>query len=115
MFHAALSSLRWGAHRGGMLVEIEGADADGAPARRSWHMLAEGDDGPLIPAMAVAAIVRQANSPANVRRRPRERCLNELELSDYTEMFQPYAIRCGVRDEAALVGAPLYRRMLASA
>jgi hypothetical protein len=49
LFHAVLARLRWGDHRGGMFVEIEGTDAAGRTVRRSWHMLAEGDDGPLIP------------------------------------------------------------------
>src|SRR6185436_1521357 len=53
----ASNRLRWGEHRGGMYVEVQGARA-GAPAARSWHMIAEGDDGPFIPAMACAAFVR---------------------------------------------------------
>jgi len=32
----------------------------GVPIKRSWHMIAEGDDGPFIPSMAVEAIVRNA-------------------------------------------------------
>ncbi len=32
----------------------------GEPMTREWHMLAEGSDGPLIPCMAVEAIVRKA-------------------------------------------------------
>ena len=59
LFHAVLGRLRWGAHRGGMFVEIEGADCAGRPQRRSWHMLAEGDAGPLIPVMAIAAVLRR--------------------------------------------------------
>jgi hypothetical protein len=114
LLHAALTRVRWGAHRGGMFVEIEGVDQAGAAVRRSWHMVAEGDDGPLIPSMAVTAIVRNAlddRPPAPGARA----ATGELELADYDAVFRPYAIRHGMRDEVALANAPLYRRMLGSA
>ena len=57
LFASAMRLLRWGEHRGGMFVEIEGADSAGKPVTRSWHLVAEGDDGPYIPAMAIAAII----------------------------------------------------------
>ena len=67
LFHWAINRIRWGEHRGGMFVEIEGGDGRGHLAKRSWHMVAEGDDGPFIPSMAVAAIVakgRKGDWPA---------------------------------------------------
>ena len=48
LMHWASNRLRWGEHRGGMYVEVQGARA-GKPVTRSWHMIAEGDDGPFIP------------------------------------------------------------------
>ena len=114
LFHAALGRLRWGAHRGGMFVEIEGSDASGGHVRRSWHMLAEGDDGPLIPSMAVATLARKAldgRRPAAGARA----AAGELELADYDAIFEPYAIRSAIRDDSALDGAPLYQRILAGA
>jgi hypothetical protein len=114
LFHAVLGKLRWGAHRGGMFVEIEGTDEGGRALRRSWHMLAEGDDGPLIPSMAVAAIVRNelgGRRPAAGARA----ATGELELADYDAVFRPFAIRHAIRDDSALTTAPLYQRMLASA
>jgi hypothetical protein len=114
LFHAVLTRLRWGAHRGGMFVEIEGADDAGRLVRRSWHMLAEGDDGPLIPSMAIAAVLRNAldgKRPAAGARA----ATTALELADYDAIFRPYAIRHAIRDDSALEGAPLYRRMLAGA
>jgi hypothetical protein len=114
LFHAVLGRSRWGAHRGGMFVEIDGTDDGGRAFRRSWHMLAEGDDGPLIPSMAVAAIVRNElggrRPAAGARAAP-----GELELADYDAIFRPFAIRHAIRDDSALAGAPLYQRMLASA
>ena len=114
LFHAVLGRLRWGAHRGGMFVEIEGTDDGGSAFRRSWHMLAEGDDGPLIPSMAIAAIVRNelgGRRPAAGARA----ATGELELADYDAIFRPYAISHAIRDDSAQAGAPLYQRMLASA
>jgi hypothetical protein len=114
LFHAVLTRLRWGAHRGGMFVEVEGTDDAGGAVRRSWHMVAEGDDGPLIPSMAIAAVVRNALAGKRPAAGARA-ATNELELSDYDAIFAPYAIRHAIRDDSAVVGAPLYRRMLAGA
>jgi hypothetical protein len=114
LFHAVLARLRWGEHRGGMVVEIEGVDAADGAVRRSWHMLAEGDDGPLIPSMAVAAIVRNELDG----RRPvggARAATGELQLADYDAEFRPYAIRHAIREDSAVADAPLYHRMLASA
>jgi hypothetical protein len=114
VFHAVLARLRWGAHRGGMFVEIEGADAAGRPVKRSWHMLAEGDAGPLIPSMAIAAILsRDLNGSRPVV--GARTATGEIELADYDAVFRPYAIRHAVRDESALAQAPLYQRVLAGA
>ena len=44
LLHWAVNSLRWGEHRGGMLVEVEGVQ-DGVAVRRSWHLIAESDAG----------------------------------------------------------------------
>ncbi len=42
LMHWATNHLRWGEHRGGMFVEVEGTRA-GVPVRHRWHMIAEGD------------------------------------------------------------------------
>jgi Domain of unknown function (DUF4166)/Saccharopine dehydrogenase NADP binding domain len=114
LFHAVLAMLRWGVHRGGMFVEVDGVDQDGRPAHRAWHMLAEGDDGPLIPSMTIAAILRNELDG----RRPgagARGAASELELADYDAIFRPFSIRHAMRDDSAVAGAPLYQRMLASA
>ena len=49
-----LNRMRFGEHRGGMFVRARGI-AGGRPVERSWHLLAEGDDGPYIPSMAIEA------------------------------------------------------------
>jgi hypothetical protein len=102
----------WGAHRGGMFVAIEGRMADGTAVERSWHLLAEGDDGPLIPSMAVEALVRRlldGQFPAPGAR-PAAR---ELELTDYERLFARRSIKSGVRDTST--AGPLYAQLLGAA
>ena len=101
LFHFVINHLRWGEHRGGMYVRIEGIRArDQAPIVRTWHLLAEGDDGPLIPAMALAALVRRRLNGQTFEPGARS-SVRALELDDYEEMFAARTIYTGVRDESA--------------
>lgn len=95
-----------------MFVKVEGKRADGTAAKRSWHLLAERDDGPLIPSMAVATIVRDTLAGCAPGARPTTR---ELELDDYQKAFTGRTIYCGVRCDAALSDEPLYKRILGEA
>lgn len=115
MFHGAINRLRWGEHRGGMFVAVAGRTGDGRPVARSWHLLAEGDDGPFIPSMTVAALVRRwlSGQRPEAGARPATR---ELELSDYASLFAQRAIFTGVREAPARPdGTPLYQRLLGEA
>ncbi len=53
LFHRARGMFRIGIHRGGMVVHASNTN-DAA----SWHLVAEGDHGPRIPALPVVALVR---------------------------------------------------------
>ena len=112
IFHHAINILRWGEHRGGMFVSVEGIHEDGSKAERSWHLLAEGSDGPLIPSMAIEAIVRQMldGKAPSAGARP---ATHDLELEDYETLFAKRTITTGFRQllpqESA---APLYQRLL---
>lgn len=97
LFHWVISHVSWGAHRGGMFVRVEGVDREGRARRRSWDLVAEGDDGPLIPSMAVAALVRRCL--AGQRPTPGARpAAGELELRDYETLFRGRAIYSARRD-----------------
>jgi uncharacterized protein DUF4166 len=114
LFHAAINLLRWGEHRGGMFVAIEGVTRDGKSVARSWHLLAEGDDGPLIPSMAVAIIIRQSldgKKPASGARP----AVRDIELADYEAVFARRAIYTGRRDEPGGGDVPLYQMLLGAA
>ncbi|GLQ57140.1 SDR family oxidoreductase [Devosia nitrariae] len=111
---AVINRVRWGEHRGGMFIELRGRRGDGGGVKRSWHLLAEGSDGPFIPSMAVDAIVRKVlagTSPA-AGARP---ATDALELSDYEEVFEGRTIFAGLRDETCERLLPLYPRVLGSA
>ena len=111
LFYAVFNRMRFGEHRGGMFVRAHGV-SDGQNVERSWHLLAEGDDGPYIPSMAVEAVVRKllaghrpdAGARSGVR---------ALELADYDALFEGRKIYTGFRKLEA--NLPLYREILGSA
>ncbi|SOB78774.1 Saccharopine dehydrogenase NADP binding domain-containing protein [Sphingomonas guangdongensis] len=110
-FYWVLNRMRFGEHRGGMYVRATGM-RDGQPVERSWHLLAEGDDGPYIPSMAVEAIVRAllvGERPAAGARS----AVAALELADYDRLFAGRQIYTGFREDAP--AAPLYPRLLGDA
>lgn len=113
LLRKAAKVLRWGEHRSGMFVEVEGIDEAQNPVRRSWHLIAEGDDGPYIPAMAVAAIIGKALAGLRPEAGARA-ALKDVELADYERLFASRAVTAGIRDEIAET-APLYARILNSA
>ena len=110
LFHSVLNRLRFGEHRGGMYVKVTGV-ANGRTKTISWHLLAEGDDGPYIPSMAVEGIVRGL---LNGRRpEPGARAATRaLDLSDYDRLFANRTIYTGFREE--LPEAAIYRQLLGS-
>jgi hypothetical protein len=112
--HRVLEALRFGPHRGGMFVEISGTTAEGESVTRSWHMIAEGDDGPFIPSMAAAAVIRRCLEGRRPEAGARD-AAREIELEDYEAMFASRAIVAGIReDRLTPEGRPLYRRLLGS-
>ncbi|PAQ05548.1 hypothetical protein CIT26_29815 [Mesorhizobium temperatum] len=114
LMQLATNRLRWGEHRGGMFVEVAGSDQTGVAVTRSWHLLAEGNDGPLIPSMAVEALVRKAldghEAPPGARA-----AVHDLELEDYEALFASKTIYTGFRNEPVDLDTPLYAALLGDA
>jgi hypothetical protein len=111
LFYLVLNLMKFGEHRGGMYVHAIGL-RDGVPVERSWHLLAEGDDGPFIPSMAIEAIIRkllQGERPSSGAR-PATRA---LDLADYDRLFAGRTIHTGFRDGSDY--GPIYRRILGTA
>jgi hypothetical protein len=115
LFHAVITRLSWGEHRGGMFVEIEGTTGGDETVTRSWHMIAEGDDGPFIPSMPAAILISRFLA-GDAPRAGARACLADLELEDYERIFARFRIVTGRRERKASDAAlPLYRRILGEA
>jgi hypothetical protein len=114
LMHRVANALRRRELRGGMFVQIEGARADGVAVKRSWHLVAEGEDGPRIPSMAAAILVRrilEGRVPAPGARS----AIHEIELGEYERAFIDRAIETGMRVEESSGDVPLYKRVLGEA
>lgn len=106
-----MARVRWGEHRGGMFVEVKGKDNKGIVRTKSWHLLAEGRDGPLIPSMAVEAIIRKILNKDVIQKGART-AINDIELSEYNKLFSKRTIYTGFRDDDAQQLPHLYGRIL---
>lgn len=112
--------IRWGEHRGGMFVQVQGTDHAGHFRVRQWHLLAEGDDGPLIPSMAVQALVLRALN-GQLPGAGARAAIRELELSDYEPLFASRRLFTGEREATANATTntdtqiPLYQQVLGDA
>jgi Domain of unknown function (DUF4166)/Saccharopine dehydrogenase NADP binding domain len=115
LIHQVSNRVRWGEHRGGMFVAVVGTDIHGAQVTRSWHLLAEGEDGPLIPSMACQAIIERCLAA----RRPvagARAATGDLELEDYEALFARRTIYTGTRtSDPRADSQPLYQRILGDA
>jgi hypothetical protein len=114
LMQAAAALFGWGEHRSGMFVAIDGARRDGLAVSRSFHLIAEGDDGPFIRAMAAEALVRRAldgRVPAPGARS----AAGEIDFGDYERAFAKRAIRWGVRAPNEDEAGSLYARALGPA
>ena len=70
-----------GSDAGAMHVSVRGLDAQGRRVHRTWTLLATAGDGPFVPTLAAAALVRKlaAGQLPAVGARP---CVGELTLDD---------------------------------
>lgn len=111
LFYTVLNLMKFGEHRGGMFVRARGL-RDGRPIEMSWHLLAEGDDGPFIPSMAIEAIIRKglAGEKPEPGARPATRA---LDLADYDRLFDGRSIFAGFREDDAT--SSIYQRVLGPA
>lgn len=113
LFHRVANRLTWGERRGGMFVRVRGRDGKGHTITKSWHLLAEGDTGPSVPAMAIDAIIRRclAGQPPSPGAR---HAAGELALDDFSRGFAVKGIVTGERQDQDRA-VPLYRRVLDTA
>ena len=111
LFYAVLNIVKFGEHRGGMYVHAVGT-ANGKKVVQSWHLLAEGDDGPYIPSMTIEAIIRKLLIGMKPKTGARSGA-DALELTDYDKLFDKKKIYTGFRrgDSSPL----LFRHVLGAA
>lgn len=112
LFYKVLNLMKFGEHRGGMFVHAKGY-ANGKEIEQSWHLLAEGDDGPYIPSMAIEALIRKTLSGQRPAYGARA-AINALTLADYEKLFEGRSLYSGMR-EMLPQPAPLYRHILGEA
>jgi hypothetical protein len=123
LFYIVLNMMKFGEHRGGMFVHARGIQrgtecgvTTGKTMEQSWHLLAEGDDGPYIPSMAIEAIIRKSLQGEQPQAGARSGA-NALELSDYDSLFEGRKIFTGFRtdESTANPAASPFRHVLGSA
>lgn len=115
VFHQVINILRWGEHRGGMFVWVEGSGPGGERIERSWHLLAEGNDGPYIPSMAIETLILKHLSGDRPKSGARP-ATHELEVEDYRSLFEKRSIYMGTRESNdSQASKPLYQRILGGA
>ncbi|MEM7404332.1 MAG: DUF4166 domain-containing protein [Pseudomonadota bacterium] len=108
--HWVINHARYGEHRGGMYLELHG-DTPTGQRQLSWHLLAEGDDGPYIPSMAVEAIIKKMHAGGTPATGARA-AAGELTLDDYTTAFAGRHISSGFRS-GELASTNLFEEALA--
>lgn len=111
LFYVVLNLMKFGEHRGGMYVHACGLRGE-LMVERSWHLLAEGDDGPFIPSMAIEVIVRKLLR-GEIPLAGARAATHALDLADYDEPFAGRTIKTGFRDDGQC--GPIYRQVLGPA
>jgi len=112
LFYHVLNLMKFGEHRGGMFIEIKGV-RNNVRVTKSWHLLAEGDDGPFIPSMAIESILRKWVAE-EIPEHGARAAINALELSDYDRLFKTRTIYTGTR-EAVDASQPIFGQILGAA
>lgn len=100
----------FGTDRGGLRIDLEGKEPDG---RRVWSLLAEGGDGPFVPAMPAAALVRKL-ARGDLAQRGAMACLDLLSLGEIEAEWQRANLRiaAGWGETGQGYRPSLYRRVL---
>lgn len=74
----------WGSDAGAMHVQVTGTDHQGARVTRTWELLATGGDGPFVPTLAAAALVRKLANGALTTTGAMP-CMGLLSLDDFAQ------------------------------
>ncbi len=95
----AAQLLEWaGTDRGGMYVELVGLGADGEALRACWTLVAEAGDGPFIPVLGVAALVKRLARGVIPESGARS-AAGLIALDEYEAEFSAFAIKTNTEFE----------------
>ena len=86
---------------GGMVVRVEGTDAQGVAARRAWHIAADDNHGPEIPCMAAILLARRL-ARGDALPIGAHACAGLLTLSEFEPEFARWSMVTDVIDETSL-------------
>lgn len=97
-----------GSDKGGLRIDLQGAGGT-----RSWSLIAEGGDGPFVPATPAAALVRKL-ARGEVHQRGAMPCLGLLSLAEIEREWRQAHLRiaAGWGDDGSAFQPSLYRRAL---
>ena len=84
----------FGSDAGAMHVRVQGRDGSGSNVTRTWELVATHGDGPFVPTLPAAALVRQFQS--GVLRPGADPCIGQLSLADFKRETNGLAIRMEV-------------------
>ncbi|HSV60322.1 MAG TPA: hypothetical protein VLJ19_15615 [Variovorax sp.] len=89
-----------GSALGGMVVRVEGRDAQGHAQRRAWHIAADHHHGPEIPCMAAILLARRLARGEQLPVGAQASC-GLLHLQDFAPEFARWGMQTDTVDEDA--------------
>ncbi len=100
---------RLGSDAGAMHVRVSGETAEGVRRSRTWQLVATGGDGPFVPTLAAAALIRklQGGDAGLVGARP---CVGLLTLQDFAR--ESGGLQIAMTEAPAIDHFSLYERVL---
>ncbi len=88
-----------GSSLGGMVLRVSGLDAHGKPVMRAWHIAADHDHGPEIPAMAALLLARKL-ARGQINDIGASDAAGCLTLDEFAPEFAKWGMQTDVVDEA---------------
>ncbi len=99
----------FGTDAGAMHVQVRGLDEDGLRVERTWQLVATDGDGPSVPTLAAAALVRKL-ADGTLARTGAMPCVGLLALADFEREAQSLRV---VMSETSTTPAPsMYERVM---
>lgn len=87
----------FGTDKGGMFVELSGRDHEGEKRTRLWTLLASGGDGPYIPVLGIAALIKRLIRGGAVPPGARI-AAGEISLEEFDREFSEFNITTRIED-----------------